>query len=125
MSTSTIRFKGNQLVLKSGEVIEIPYEILEKTCLASSYKTVSITSIVSEAVEKLTGEHLYTTDVRKSELFNSLENAIRKDERYQARKKVLMQEFKEAKAACEKAEQKRRIQEMYMSWETPKRKESH
>ena len=82
----SLRFKGDHIEDKQGNVLNLSYEDLLKECLSSQYNTLSIFEIVQEAVRRLTGEIVVRNNSRESILFMKLEAAIWNDEKYQTKK---------------------------------------
>lgn len=82
----SVRFKGDHIEDKQGNVLNLSYEDLLKECLSSQYNTLSIFEIVQEAVRRLTGEIVVRNNSRESILFMKLEAAIWNDEKYQTKK---------------------------------------
>lgn len=82
----SVRFKGDHIEDKQGNVLNLSYEDLLKECLSSQYNTLSIFEIVQESVRKLTGEIVVRNNCRESILFTKLEAAIWNDEKYQTKK---------------------------------------
>ena len=82
----SVRFKGDHIEDKQGNVLNLSYEDLLKECLSSQDNTLSIFEIVQEAVRRLTGEIVVRNNSRESILFMKLEAAIWNDEKYQTKK---------------------------------------
>lgn len=105
----TVRFKGENLIDEQGKIIPIPYEDLKEACLAADYEALSIVKIVSEAIEYVFDLHVNSGKCRESVLFNNLENAIRKDGRYKAKKEKAREEYQKLKKSRESEKMRRDI----------------
>ena len=78
-----VRFYLDFLVDTDGVILEIPYKQLKTACLNEIKETCSMRTIIFDGVKALTGQTvIVNNDVRKSTLFNRLEQAILQDERY-------------------------------------------
>ena len=82
-----VRFIGENLVVETGEILEIPFEQLKEACLNSEFETLSIFDIVNEGVKICTGGYdVVKGKYQESTLYNKLQSAIIHDERYQEKK---------------------------------------
>lgn len=97
-----VRFQGDDIITQEGDIVNVSYAELREACLESSYTSPSIVTIVSEALEKITGYSLNRYKCRESPLFARLENDIRNDKRYQEEKQSCINKKKEIHDAKEK-----------------------
>lgn len=103
-----VRFIGNALVNSDGEEIDVHYKELLEECLAS-ITTLSTAEIIIKAVEKLTGLKFNRYNYRQSEFFNSLEEAIRANEKYKKLKQQKDEFLERQKKGREREREKREI----------------
>ena len=99
-----VRFKEDYLENEKGERLEVSFDELLKGCLDNSFKTISISKIIFEGVEKVTKlEIIRTRDYGRTELYRKLEREIQRDSSYKQAKAEKEKAHVSAKEAREKA----------------------
>lgn len=90
---ATVRMKDDRLVDSEGNEMEISYEELRDACIANLEvcNNPNVTYIVTFTIHEMTGYDCISNNIRRSSLFNRLENEILQNETYQAIKKKLVE----------------------------------
>lgn len=110
-----VRFIGPNLVDENGDIILIQYQDLLQATLQEEYTTFSVREIIFTGVEKATGQKvIINNDVRKSSLFNQLEDDILKDPKYQERRKASVQKHEAYKPQRSPVSMKSKSQAKYV-----------
>lgn len=95
----SLRFKGHYIVDEEGEQICIPYKTLKRLCIKKIANQLSSFEIIKSVVKDLTGRELARTKNTESELFLSLERAIRSDPIYKEQLEIANRKREKVKAA--------------------------
>lgn len=110
-----VRFIGPNLVDENGDIILIQYQDLLQASLQEEYTTFSVREIIFTGVEKATGQKvIINNDVRKSSLFNQLEDDILKDPKYQERRRASVQKHEAYKPKRSPVSMKSKSQAKYV-----------
>ncbi len=80
----SLRFKGHYIVDEEGDRVCIPYKTLKRLCINSIPGSLSSFEIIKSVVKDLTGKELSRHRNTESELFLSLEKAIRANPIYKS-----------------------------------------
>ena len=86
-----IKFGERCLIDENGKVFLISYRKLLAECLEHPFNTLSISSVVIETIEDMTGEHVIRKKYNDKPLYRWLERHIQPDEKYQKFKKSIHQ----------------------------------
>ena len=85
-----LRFCDYCLRDENGKIFLISYRELREACLRNSFKDLSISNIIFETVNKLTGEKVIRREYSHCRMYLWLEKAIQSDVTYQAIKSKAM-----------------------------------
>ena len=101
----SLRFKGHYIVDEEGDSICIPYWTLKRLCIKRIYKELSSFEIIKDVVKDLTGRNLARNGNTESQLFLSLEKAIRSDPAFKQQLEIQNQRRKKINAERKKENQ--------------------
>ncbi len=101
----SLRFKGHYIVDEEGDSICIPYRTLKRLCIKRIYKELSSFEIIKDVVKDLTGRNLARNGNTESQLFLSLEKAIRSDPAFKQQLEIQNQRRKKINAERKKENQ--------------------
>jgi len=98
----SLRFKGHYIVDEEGDRVCIPYRTLKRLCIGRIYKELSSFEIIKDVVKDLTGRNLARNGNTESQLFLSLEKAIRSDPAFKQQLEIQNQRREKIKDARKK-----------------------
>lgn len=88
-------FYERGLRYEDGKIALIPYRQILEECLKEPFETLSISSIIFTAVNRITGMNVIKSNYHKSLLYQWLERQICQDSKYKQAKEIKIQTEKE------------------------------